>query len=97
MSQVARTILEQIGGNKFAAMTGAKNFVGSSNALSFSIGRNCKNINRVVITLTPMDEYNMEFGRVVKGAFKTTTEFKGVHCGELQDRFEDATGMFTSL
>ena len=37
---VARTILSQLGGNKFAAMTGAKNFVDCGDALSMRIGRN---------------------------------------------------------
>ena len=30
---VAKTILEQLGGNKFRMMTGAKNFMGFSNGL----------------------------------------------------------------
>ena len=36
--QVAKTILQQLGGNKFIAMTGAKNFGSSKNSLQFKIG-----------------------------------------------------------
>ena len=34
---VANTILQQLGGNKFRVMTGAKNFVGSNDALTFRL------------------------------------------------------------
>jgi hypothetical protein len=35
---VSHEILRQLGGNKFIAMTGAKNFVGSENSITFRIG-----------------------------------------------------------
>ena len=43
-------ILQQLGGNRFVAMTGAKN-LGTSNKkdLSFSIGRNAKSVTHVHI------------------------------------------------
>ena len=34
---IANTILEQLGGNKFIAMTGAKNFVSDGNTLRMTL------------------------------------------------------------
>ena len=38
----AATILEQLGGNKFRAMTGAKNFLDGGSYLSFHLPRGAK-------------------------------------------------------
>ena len=48
---VAKTILSQLGGNKFAVMTGAKNFVDCGDALSMRIGRNSSNSNYLKISI----------------------------------------------
>jgi len=45
--RVAKTILEQLGGNKFRMMTGAKKLAGDENSLSMRIGRNSSNSNRL--------------------------------------------------
>jgi hypothetical protein len=36
---VANEIRNQLGGNRFAVMTGAHNFIGDANSLSFKLGR----------------------------------------------------------
>ena len=61
---VARTILEQLGGNRFCAMTGAKNLVDCGDALAMKIGRNKTSSNYLKITLNSMDTYDMKFSRV---------------------------------
>ena len=43
------TILKQLGGNRFIAMTGAKHFGVGPNGMSFKIGRNSKRVNHVTI------------------------------------------------
>ena len=48
---VAKTILEQLGGNQFCMMTGAKNLVDCGDALAMRIGRNSSNSNYLKITL----------------------------------------------
>ena len=58
--KVAETILEQLGGNKFRMMTGAKNFGGTENSLSMRIGRNKTSSNYLRITLNSMDTYDMK-------------------------------------
>ena len=96
-SQVAKTILQQLGGNKFIAMTGAKNLGASNKSLSMKIGRNSKSINYVVITLKSSDLYDVEFIRI-RGAKRTVVKkLKGVYADQLQTMFTKYTGMRTSL
>ena len=96
-SQVAKTILQQLGGNKFIAMTGAKNLGASGKSLSMKIGRNSKSINYVVITLKSSDLYDVEFIRM-RGAKRTVVKkVKGVYADMLQKIFTKYTGMRTSL
>lgn len=59
--QIANTILQQLGGNKFVAMTGAKQFVAIENGIRFRIGRNATRTNMMRITLRGDDTYKMEF------------------------------------
>jgi len=63
---VADTILEQLGGNKFVAMTGSKNFVSGGSSLSMKLAGNKSRANRLKITLTALDDYTMEFIRITK-------------------------------
>ncbi len=98
---VANTILAQLGGRRFRAMTGARNFVGSDDSLSFRLpgsGGFCKDgINAVHVVLTPMDEYDMKFMRVRGTKVKTVCEFKGIYFDQLQPLFTEATGLETHL
>ena len=59
---IAKTILQQLGGNKFVVMTGAKSLCGGENYLSFRIpGTMTRDrINYVKITLNSMDLYDVE-------------------------------------
>jgi hypothetical protein len=102
-NQVAKTILEQLGGNKFIVMTGAKNFVGSeeTKSLSFRLparpGYTKNGINYVRISLSPMDTYTMEFLRV-RGTTATVEQTdENVYAEDLCKFFEDATGLRTRL
>lgn len=61
--QIAETILQQLGGGRFIAMTGAKNFKAIKGGLEMTLARNASKANRLKITLTGMDDYNMEFYR----------------------------------
>ena len=42
---IAKTILEQIGGRRFAAMTGSKDFIDMGNGLRMSLARNRTSAN----------------------------------------------------
>ena len=95
---VAKTILSQLGGNKFAAMTGAKNFVDCGDALSMRIGRNKTSSNYLKITLNMMDLYDVRFSRVsLKGGEMSVTEYNNIFNDQLVEVFEKHTGMYTSL
>ena len=95
---VAKTILEQLGGNKFRVMTGAKNFMGFTEGLAMKIGRNSSNSNYLKITLNSMDTYDMEFAKVTRmGEKKSVTEYNNIYNDMLTDQFTAHTGMYTSL
>jgi len=95
---VARTILEQLGGNQFSMMTGAKNFVGSENSLSFKIGRNHASVNAIHIEYeVGSDTYNIEFLRVSVRGRKVVREVSGAYFSDLRPLFETVTGMRTKL
>lgn len=94
---VAQTILAQLGGNRFAAMTGAKSFCAGENTLTFKIGRNASKATAVRVTLDPDDTYMMEFLAIRNFEVTTVASFDGVYCDLLAPTFEDATGLATSL
>lgn len=97
----ASIILEQLGGNKFKVMTGAKNFLTNGNDLTFSLpgsGGFCKNgINRVNIALTPADLYNVKFYRLRGAKLVTVSEHTDIYCDGLRELFERETGLATSM
>jgi len=96
---IAQTILEQLGGNRFAVMTGAKNFGASADALSFALPANfAKNgINRVRVTLTPADVYTVEFFKVRGTSIKHLGTHEGIYADMLRDLFTRETGLDVSL
>lgn len=92
---IAKTILQQLGGGRFAAMTGAHTFVDTGRGLSFRLPN--RTINLVTVTLTPMDEYDMTFSRIRAGQVKEVKKYDGVYCDQLQSLFTEATGLYTHL
>lgn len=98
--EVAVTILQQLGGNRFISMTGAKNFTHKDNSLMFHLPRKAKNdINFIKITLNGLDLYDVEYYHLNKKTFDKTlkSEEKNIHFDELQTNFTDNTGLFTKL
>jgi len=97
---VANTILAQLGGNKFRAMTGARNFAGSDNSLTFRFP-NRKGPNSCRVTLNSMDLYDVEFMRIRRSkgvpGVKTTAKRNGLYADQLQSVFTEETGLYTHL
>ena len=90
--------LKQLGGNRFIAMTGAKNFVVGPKGMGFKIGKNAKNVNYVIIDLDRgKDLYDMYFNFVSVRGVKVKSKVKGVYADQLQKMFTKHTGMYTSL
>jgi len=98
ISDIAQTIYEQLGADRFAFMTGAKNIVGLDEGLMFSIPRNQSPYNKVRITLTPDDLYNVEFFKMNRlGDISKQTEYPGMYADQLRALFTRVTGLETSL
>ena len=94
----AGEMLKQLGGNRFIAMTGAKNFVVGPKGAGFKIGKNAKNVNYVRIDLDRgKDLYNMYFNFVSVRGVKLKSKVKGVYADQLQGMFTKRTGRYTSL
>lgn len=93
----AQTILSQLGGNKFLAMTGACNLIGSDNGLSFKIGRNVSKITHVRVTLTAMDDYQVEFLKIRGTNIQPVAFAEGLLADQLAPTFVSKTGMAVAL
>jgi len=93
---VATTILEQLGGNRFQAMTGAKLFVGSEDSLHFNIPMSQK-VNKVFIELTELDLYNIFFYNIRGTNVKVVHMVDGIDATQLREVFTKFTGLETSL
>jgi len=95
---IGRTILEQLGGNKFVAMTGAKHFVGFGNGVQFAIGRNISRSNCIVITQNGKDLYDVAFWRFTpKTGMAMLSIYKDVGVEDLRGTFTAYTGMYCTL
>jgi hypothetical protein len=97
---IADTILAQLGGNRFIAMTGARNLAADEDSLTFRLpARFAKSgITHVRVTLTHADLYHMEFLKVRGTAAPVTvSEFAGVYNDQLRAIFTKQTGLETSL
>jgi hypothetical protein len=102
--EVANEILRQLGGNRFRAMTGARNFIADKEgrgALFFQIPRAKNGVNRVRVVLTPADEYDVTFTSVLKRKHNYTTNvveaIQGIYADQLQEVFTRVTGLDTKL
>ena len=90
---VAKTILAQLGGERFVMTTGAKNLVGTADSLTFKVGNNPKCVTQVRVTLTPNDLYAVTFFK----AGKAPQIEDGIHREMLQEVLSANTGFYMSL
>ena len=97
--QIAQTILEQLGGDRFSLMTGAKHFVGSADALTFRLPSNFarSGINAVRVKLDPSDTYTVEFMKIRGVKVETVATEEMVYCDTLQATFKRVTGLDTRI
>lgn len=99
--KTANTIFQQLGGQRFVAITGAKDFIGRPDGLSFKLRGGAKQrINCVRITLDPNDTYTVEFmrlSRAPKYDVTTVSTHSDIYCDVLQDLFTRQTGLYTRL
>lgn len=97
----AGTILAQLGGNRFLAMTGARNLLNCSDALQFDLPRgSAKNkATKVRVTLTSADLYEVRFMRWNSRALLCDElgTVEDVYASDLRRVFTDATGLHCTL
>lgn len=91
------TILSQLGGNKFIAMTGARRFSWDDNGRVLSFALPIIPGHHMRITLTAMDDYQLELIRFRAGKATSVKQQDGVHCDNLQAIFTEMTGLRISL
>jgi len=99
-SKVPEIILQQLGGNKFVAMTGASEFIAGSEFLGFKIPKNSSPANRVTIKYSPArDLYTIDFIKTSRNGLDTkiVQSYKDVSADQLREIFTGFTGMETSL
>ena len=94
MSAIANYIEAQLGGVKFKAMTGAKNFSTNGIDLRFTLPRICNKIKFVKITLNKNDLYDVGFYNF---RFDAIVELSDVFGTDLQTVFTRYTGLDTHL
>ena len=96
---VANTILQQLGGSKFLAMTGAKNLGHTTKSLQFRLPANFASggINYVKITLNGRDLYDVGFGKLRGLKYTIVKIDKNIYADMLRDLFTQRTGLDTSL
>lgn len=97
--KIAKTIMEQLGGNQFFFMVGAKQLVSIENGLSFKFGRNSSKSNIVKIKLMPSDTYEVEFAHLRKVGYEMRYFIDKIYTDayweDLTRLFEAHTGMAT--
>ena len=91
-TQIANTILEQLGGTgRLVAMTGAKHFMVDGPGVSFKFpNRAAGRPNHCKITLDGSDTYTVTFGRIVKFELRAPSTVEGIYADQLKGLFENA-------
>lgn len=94
---VAQTILDQFGGNKFLAMTGARNLLNTGDGLQFDLPRGFaqNKATKVRVTLEPSDTYKVEFLKFNRRALSCDTvgTVSDVYAEDLARVFTSSTGL----
>lgn len=102
---VGKEMLRQLGGRRFMMMVGAKQPIwdGDKNELHMKIGRNSIGANYFVIRLNPRDLYDLRFEsrrmnrKTYEMSIKVKAEYDDVYADQLQDIFEQATGLYVRM
>ena len=93
---IANTILQQLGGPMFVALTGAHDMTTDGRSLSIRF-KGSKVANHLAITLEPSDTYTVTFSRIGRGGVTVTSEDHDVYADMLRDIFEYHTGLYVSF
>jgi hypothetical protein len=96
---VAKTILQQLGGRRFTAMTGASSFSGGERMLSFRLPARITKHRAwgMMVTLQADDLYTLELLRMKDFEVEKVDVRTDVFVENLRETFTDMTGLDTSL
>lgn len=98
---VAKTILHQLGGNRFLAMTGAKQLVGGPDFLQMTLPRGlaANKATRCTVKLNAFDTYDVHFGKWNGRALELVeiSTCAGVYAEDLRRIFTAETGLDCTL
>ena len=99
----ANVLFRQLGGNRFRAMTGAKDFMKDGNSLRMKIMKNNTGGNHLIITLNSNDLYDMRFEshrlnrKTYELTVKVKAEEKNIPASDLQRVFTRLSGLDTHM
>lgn len=93
--EICSTMLNQLGGNKFIAMTGSK-CVSDGNTLIVKF-KMCRTANIMYITLNGNDLYDVKICKFRGMEVKTVAELNDAYSDMLRPFFTETTGLYTSL
>jgi hypothetical protein len=99
----ANVLFRQLGGNRFRAMTGAKDFMKDGNSLRMKIMKNNTGGNHLIITLNSNDLYDMRFEshrlnrKTYELTVKVKAEEKNIPASNLQRVFTELSGLYTRM
>jgi len=99
-TQIAQTIVEQLGGTRFIAMTGATAFVGIKKGVQFKIkGKHPEKgkVSHIKIMLTDQDLYDVEYFRLYGGKIIEVAQSYGLYADMLKKDIEQNTQLHLSL
>lgn len=101
-SDVAQTILEQLGGNRFAAMIGVRHALARPDGVGIRFSAKAADkINHIEIDLDAgSDTYSLHFWHIPRAVTATPREIvaeHGVHAADLKRLIEAHTGLALSL
>lgn len=96
---VSKEILAQLGGGRFIAMTGAKQFVGDDASLTFRLPSSMTKgrASGMRITLAADDTYTLETFKIVRFEMRIIETCRGIYEDVLRRTFTQMTGLDTSL
>lgn len=100
--EIAQTILQQLGGHHFIAMTGATNLIADAHSLGFRLPAHFakKAIRFIRIDLEPSDTYRVSFfaqGKAPTGEIKLVADDEDISVENLRQLFTEVTGLYTHL
>lgn len=99
-NETAQEIFNQLGGMKFAMITGSRSFIIEGHTLTFKLARNKSKASHVrIIYHSGSDLYEVQFLKFTTKtlSFEPVQTFDNIYADQLTNIFTSITGLYTSL